>query len=65
MTEYKGIEYLRNKLDNKRPRVLTRYSYYEMKNNVKDFSKMTPPSMNWLSATLGWCGKAVDSISDR
>ena len=26
---------------------------------------MTPPSMKWLSATLGWCGKAVDSISDR
>ena len=65
MTEYKGIEYLRNKLDTKRPRVLTRYSYYEMKNSVKDYSKMTPPSMNWLSATLGWCGKAVDSISDR
>ena len=65
MSEYKGIEYLRSKLDTKRPRVLTRYNYYEMKNSVKDFSKMTPPSMNWLTATLGWCGKAVDSISDR
>ena len=65
MSDYKGIEYLRNKLANKRPRVLTRYDYYEMKNIVKDYSKMTPPSMNWLSATLGWCGKAVDSISDR
>ena len=62
---YKGIGYLRNKLNTKRPRVLTRYDYYEMKNAIKDYSKMTPPSMNWLSATLGWCGKAVDSISDR
>ena len=65
MSEYKGIEYLRNKLNLKRPRVLTRYEYYEMKNGIKDYSKMTPPSMKWLSATLGWCGKAVDSISDR
>ena len=65
MSEYKGIEYLRNKLNLKRPRVLTRYEYYEMKNGIKDLSKMTPPSMKWLSATLGWCGKAVDSISDR
>ena len=62
---YKGIDYLRNKLNLKRPRVLERYEYYEMKNTVKDLSKMTPPSMKWLSATLGWCGKAVDSISDR
>ena len=62
---YKGIDYLRNKLELKRPRVLTRYEYYEMKNTTKDLSKMTPPYMKWLSATLGWCGKAVDSISDR
>ena len=65
MSEYKGIEYLRNKLNLKRPRVLTRYEYYEMKNGIKDLSRMTPPSMKWLNATLGWCGKAVDSIADR
>ena len=65
MGEYRGIEYLRNKLNIKRPRVLERYEYYEMKNGIKDYSKMTPPSMKWLSATLGWCGKAVDSIADR
>ncbi len=65
MTEYKGISYLRNKLNNKRPRVLERYEYYEMKNCVKDRSRMTPPGMQWLNGTLGWCGKAVDSIADR
>lgn len=65
MSEYKGIEYLRRKLNDKRTRVLLRYDYYEMKNGVKDLSKMAPPSMQWLSAVLGWCGKAVDSISDR
>ena len=65
MSEYKGIDYLRKKLNLKRPRVLERYEYYEMKNGIKDYSRMTPPSMKWLSATLGWCGKAVDSISDR
>ena len=62
---YKGIDYLRNKLNLKRPRVNTRYDYYEMKNSIKDLSKMTPPSMQWLTATLGWCGKSVDSIADR
>lgn len=65
MSDYKGIEYLRRKLNEKRTRVNLRYEYYEMKNSVKDLSKMTPPSMQWLSETLGWCGKAVDSISDR
>ena len=65
MSEYRGIEYLRRKLEDKRTRVKVRYDYYEMKNSVKDYSKMTPPNMQWLSATLGWCGKAVDSIADR
>lgn len=65
MSDYKGLEYLRRKLNEKRVRVRLRYDYYEMKNGVRDLSKMTPPSMQWISATLGWCGKAVDSISDR
>lgn len=65
MSDYKGIDYLRRKLNEKRTRVKLRYDYYEMKNGVRDLSQMTPPSMQWISATLGWCGKAVDSISDR
>lgn len=23
------------------------------------------PEFNWLTATLGWCGKTVDTIADR
>ncbi len=64
-SNFKGIAYLRNKLQNKETRIKLRYRYYEMKNMVKDLSKMTPPSMQWLTATLGWCGKAVDSLADR
>lgn len=65
MSELKGIEYLRRKLAQKRTRVLMRYGYYEMKNQVKDFGKSTPEQFRNLNATLGWCGKAVDSLADR
>lgn len=65
MADYKGIAYLRRKLESKRIRVLTRYEFYEMKNVAKDLNISTPAEFNWLKATLGWCGKAVDSLADR
>ena len=65
MTEYKGIGYLKQKLEVKRSRVLKRYKYYEMKNIMKDYSKMMPPDMQWMITPLGWCAKAADSIADR
>ena len=65
MAEYKGIAYLRSKLALKQTRVLLRYEYYEMKNAMNDFKISTPPEMMWLKETLGWCGKAVDSMADR
>ena len=65
MSEYKGIEYLRAKLAVKRPRVLARYEYYDMKQHVPDFNISTPPHLRGMMSTLGWCGKAVDSIADR
>lgn len=65
MSGLKGIEYLRRKLAQKRTRVLMRYDYYEMKNRVKDFNQSTPEVFRNLNATLGWCGKAVDSLADR
>lgn len=65
MTQYKGLAYLRNKLNIKRARVLTRYKFYEMKNAVKDLQISIPPELkNWKNS-LGWCGKAVDSLADR
>jgi len=63
--DYKGIDYLKRKLEAKRYRVLKRYGYYEMKNAIYDRSPMIPEGMKWLRATLGWCAKAVDSIADR
>lgn len=62
---YKGIEYLRARLRAKRSRVLTRYRFYEMKNTVPDFGISTPPSLRLMKTSLGWCGKAVDSLADR
>lgn len=63
--DYKGIAYLRNKLQKKRSRVNRRYKYYESKNSVQYLSKLMPAEYRWMSATLGWCGKAVDSLADR
>lgn len=62
---YKGIDYLRARLRAKRSRVLTRYRFYEMKNAVPDFGISTPPSLRLMKTSLGWCGKAVDSLADR
>ena len=60
-----GMAYLKNKLISKQKRVHTRYYYYEMKNSVHDFSTLEPPEFSGLSASLGWCAKAVDSLADR
>lgn len=65
MSEYRGIEYLRNKLALKKARVSLRYDYYEMKNAVLDFNLVTPPEFRCLNEVLGWCGKAVDALADR
>lgn len=65
MEKYRGIGYLRNKLLVKCSRVKERYSYYEMKNAVEDFNIVTPKEFRYMRETLGWCGKAVDSLADR
>ena len=65
MANYKGIEYLKNKLAQKQGRVRLRYNYYEMKHVALDFRISTPPDLNWFMSVLGWCGKAVDSLADR
>ena len=53
MADYRGIEYLRKKLNRKRSRVLRRYKFYEMKNIARDMGIATPPSLQWLQALLG------------
>ena len=65
MADYKGIEYLRRKLAQKRPRVLRRYKYYDMKYRVRDFGISTPPDLRQWMSTLGWCARGVDALADR
>lgn len=65
MADYKGIGYLRRKLNIKRTRVLKRYRYYEMKNIARDFQISTPPGLRDFMCVLGWCAKGVDSLADR
>ena len=63
--EYRGIEYLRNKLAVKKVRIDTRYRFYEMKNRVKDFRLNNDERFRWLQEVLGWCSKSVDTMADR
>lgn len=65
MASYKGIEYLRKKLNTKKVRVDLRYKYYEMKNIERQLNEHIPPEFHWLTAALGWCAKSVDSVADR
>lgn len=66
MAEYKGLEYLRNKLAKKRRRVLLRYEYYEMK-DIESIATITiPPRLRQQYRSVsGWCAKSVDSLADR
>ena len=65
MADLKGMAFLKHKLGLKQPRIDVRYRFYEMKNVPFDFNISTPPDLrNWFSV-LGWCSKAVDSLSDR
>lgn len=65
MAEYKGIEYLRNRLMSRRIRIDRRYRYYEMKHAAADMGISTPPQLRWMAYSMGWCAKAVDSLADR
>ena len=60
-----GIDYLRGKLAQKQSRVNLRYQYYEMKQAMRRVSALIPPEFRTLTYALGWCGKAVDTLSDR
>lgn len=62
---YRGMQYLKNRLVAKRSRVLLRYRYYDMKNSIKYVRSLIPPEFMWMAETLGWCGKAVDTLAGR
>ena len=64
--EYKGIEYLKNKLSHKRFRVNMRYEQYAMKHYENEPGITIPPEIrNQYRSVLGWCAKGVDSLADR
>ena len=65
MSEYNGIDYLRNQLSAHRHRIENRYEFYEMKHLAEDLKISTPPSLRRMGYVLGWCGKSVDSLADR
>lgn len=61
-----GKEYLKNKLNTVRTKVLTKYDYYENNNTVPLRSIAIPSElMTHFRSRLGWCGKAVDLLGDR
>ena len=60
-----GIEYLRSRLSVKADRVRLRYQYYEMKQAMQKVSALIPQEFRSLTYSLGWCAKAVDTLSDR
>ncbi|TGD24356.1 hypothetical protein EGT49_03610 [Companilactobacillus suantsaicola] len=63
---YKGIDYLRNKLSNRRSRVNMRYKQYAMKWQDLDPGVTIPLEIkSKYRSVLGWCAKGVDSLADR
>lgn len=60
-----GIDFLRNRLANRKARVDLRYRFYDMKNITRDFGISTPPELLWCTTALGWCAKSVDTLADR
>lgn len=66
MPNYKGMAYLRNKLEQKRLRVNERYVYYEMHDRGRSRSPVIPENLRrHYTSCLGWCATAVDSLADR
>lgn len=65
MDDLKGMAFLKRKLSAKRYRAETRYSFYELKNHVRDLDLVRNSRMNSVKPTLGWCAKAVDTLADR
>ena len=60
------IEFLRKKLNKYETRVRLRYKYYDSKYQEQDLGITIPPRLRQMyRASLGWCGKAVDSLADR
>lgn len=63
---YKGVSYLRNKLNSHQNRVNMRYKQYSMKYYDADVSVTIPSQIRGrYRSVLGWCSKGVDALADR
>lgn len=63
---YKGIDYLRAKLESKRIKVLECYKYYNMKDQMDPYQTNTlPEKLRSITKKVGWIPKAVDTLSNR
>lgn len=66
MENLMGADYLSAVLEQKRKRVLLRYSYYEAKEKTPNVEITIPKRLrDMFKASSGWCAKAVDSLADR
>lgn len=66
MENYKGVNYLRQKLQRHSRRIRLRYSYYDMKKEDFTVGITIPISLRaQFKSVLGWCTKSVDNVADR
>lgn len=66
MSNTRGFDYLKNKLNIHEKRVNLRYKQYDMKYTDQMLGITIPPKLRaQYRAVIGWCAKAVDSLADR
>ena len=64
--DYKGIDYLRNLLEDKQARVERCYKYYKQKDKMDNSQAITEnKEMQRITKKVGWIQKAVDSLTNR
>lgn len=64
--DYKGLDYLRSKLDSKRPYILKRYNYYDMDDGMDtQILSNLPPKLQNQEKYVGWIPRAVDTLVNK
>jgi hypothetical protein len=61
----KHAQDLLKKLNEKTPRVLDKYSYYNADNDISDFGISIPKNMIHSRPGIGWAERAINTLSDR
>lgn len=64
-SEIGAIEKMRNQLEAKRYRNMSRQLYYDQKVLLKDLRISVPPQLRSMESVLGWPAKTVDVLADR